>query len=126
MELNGISNTNFNARIKFVGEGTTALKEAVSSNPLIQKYVSGKKNLLVKIECREATKHEIQRKRRDDELYRITFKRFTDSDSWFARFIDFFRSSVRLAQDSDHHAEHGNLIWLKSKSYLTERLDKLG
>lgn len=126
MELNGISGANFSGRLKLVGEGTEALKSAISSNPLIQKYVSGKKNLLVKIECREATKYEIQRKRRDEDLYRITFSRFTDSDSWFARFIDFFRSSVRLAQDSDHHAEHGNLIWLKSNSYLKERLDKLG
>ena len=127
MELNGISNTNFNGRLIVQGKGTPALKRAVYSNPLIRQYVSGTKNLLVKIQHRTANLYEQQHCRYEDDLYRIMFKKLPDDKSLFSRFLYSLRPEVCLAKDGEYHSEYGILYWLRNNKFLQKQvIDRLG
>ena len=128
MEVNHISNTNFQGVLRINGAELcpAALLERLSNNSFVKNFYNNKKNLLITISHREATPREVQKMSRDEELYKITFKSYYPEDTFLGKFLNFlFSRTVRLANDFDHHSEYGNIRLLSSERRMKEIFDKL-
>ena len=129
MEVNRISNTNFQGGLKIIGgeNCTQYLLGRLSGNRFVQAFKSGsKKNLEIFIKHREATDREIKRLSRDDDLYKIIFRSSYPEDTWYGKLLNFFFArSARLAKDFDHHSEHTNIRYLADEKRMKRIFDKL-
>ena len=128
MEINRISNTAFQGSIRWrYGEMRPEnLMRAIRENAVVNEFLGGKNDLLVTIKHRIASKHEVQKLSRDDDLYKVVFSRAAHSDSIFGKIFDFiFSRSVRLAKDFDHHSEHTNLRYLANEKHMKKIFSKL-
>ena len=129
MEVNHISNTNFNGAFRILGENICPpyLLKRLNENSFVNAFRNNnKKTLEIIVKHREASRWEVIRQRRDDDLYKIMFRSSYPEDTWVGRLKNFFLSrTMRLTKDFDYHSEGTNIEWLSSKSNMKRIFDKL-
>ena len=129
MEINRVSNTNFQGGFKIVGEEICPqyLLHKLNDNHIIKTFIAkNPKNLQVTIKYREAKDWEVKRQSRDEDLYKIIFKSSYPEDTWYGKFLNFlFSKSSRLANDSDYHSEHTNMRYLANEEHMKKIFHKL-
>ena len=119
MQVN--NNINFRGRIFIVGNPSKRIYAALQESPQLQAFVSGKKNLLVSVLRKPASKiRDAKKQGLSGDLYRISFKLCTSRKNWLLRLWDLTSPPANLSRQ--YFPENRVIDWINNKPFMHRKV----